>query len=45
VRRFPPPLELAELMHQVGLRSIRYLLLAGGIVAIHSATLQEKGPR
>jgi len=45
VRRFPPPLELAELMHQVGLRSIRYLLLAGGIVAIHSGTLQEKGPR
>ena len=45
VRRFPPPLELAEMMHQVGLRSIRYLLLAGGIVAIHSGTLQEKGPR
>ena len=44
VRRFPPPLELAELMHQVGLRSIRYLLLAGGIVAIHSGTLQEEGP-
>ncbi len=36
VRRFPPAPDLAELMHQVGLREIRYLLLAGGIVAIHS---------
>jgi demethylmenaquinone methyltransferase / 2-methoxy-6-polyprenyl-1,4-benzoquinol methylase len=36
VRRFPPAPDLAELMHRVGLREIRYLLLAGGIVAIHS---------
>jgi demethylmenaquinone methyltransferase / 2-methoxy-6-polyprenyl-1,4-benzoquinol methylase len=36
VRRFPPAQDLAELMHRVGLREIRYLLLAGGIVAIHS---------
>jgi demethylmenaquinone methyltransferase/2-methoxy-6-polyprenyl-1,4-benzoquinol methylase len=39
VRRFPPAPELAELMHRLGLREIRYLLLAGGIVAIHAGTV------
>jgi demethylmenaquinone methyltransferase / 2-methoxy-6-polyprenyl-1,4-benzoquinol methylase len=39
VRRFPPAAELAALMHGVGLREVRYLLLAGGIIAIHSATV------
>jgi len=39
VRRFPPAHELAALMHEVGLRDIRYLLLAGGIIAIHSGTV------
>ena len=33
------PHELAALMHGVGLRDVRYLLLAGGIIAIHSATV------
>ena len=39
VRRFPPAEELAALMHQVGLRDVRYLILAGGIIAIHSGTV------
>jgi demethylmenaquinone methyltransferase/2-methoxy-6-polyprenyl-1,4-benzoquinol methylase len=36
VRRFPPARELAGLMHATGLRAVRYVVLAGGIVAIHS---------
>ena len=36
VRRFPPAHELAALMHSEGLREVRYVVLAGGIVAIHS---------
>jgi demethylmenaquinone methyltransferase/2-methoxy-6-polyprenyl-1,4-benzoquinol methylase len=36
VRRFPPAHELAALMHDAGLREVRYLVLAGGIIAIHS---------
>jgi demethylmenaquinone methyltransferase/2-methoxy-6-polyprenyl-1,4-benzoquinol methylase len=39
VRRFPPAEELAALMHRVGLHEIRYLVLAGGIIAIHSGTV------
>ncbi len=35
VRRFPPAAELAAVMHRVGLRRIRYVLTAGGIIAIH----------
>jgi len=42
VRDFPPAPELAELMHRVGLRDIRYLLLAGGIVAIHAASVARE---
>jgi demethylmenaquinone methyltransferase/2-methoxy-6-polyprenyl-1,4-benzoquinol methylase len=36
VKRFPSPLGVAELMESAGLERIRYLLLAGGIIAIHS---------
>ena len=36
VKRFPSPERLAELMAAAGLERIRYLLLAGGIIAIHS---------
>jgi demethylmenaquinone methyltransferase/2-methoxy-6-polyprenyl-1,4-benzoquinol methylase len=36
VRRFPSPEGLAALMDVAGLERIRYLLLAGGIIAIHS---------
>jgi demethylmenaquinone methyltransferase/2-methoxy-6-polyprenyl-1,4-benzoquinol methylase len=35
VRRFPIPAELAATMWRCGLRGIRYVLVAGGIVAIH----------
>src|SRR5881227_655097 len=35
VRRFPPPAELAASMWRCGLRSIRYVLTAGGIISLH----------
>jgi len=35
VRRFPPPEELAAVMWGCGLRSVRYVLTAGGIIALH----------
>lgn len=36
VRSFPPPRELAGLMDDAGLGAIRWTILAGGIIAIHS---------
>jgi demethylmenaquinone methyltransferase/2-methoxy-6-polyprenyl-1,4-benzoquinol methylase len=41
VRGFPTPERLAALMAETGLERIRYLLLAGGIVAIHSGAKVE----
>ena len=38
VKRFPPPAGLALIMDKAGLESIRYTVLAGGIIAIHSGT-------
>lgn len=35
VKRFPGAAELAARMHAAGLRRIRYVLTAGGIIAIH----------
>ncbi|MGI8559298.1 MAG: class I SAM-dependent methyltransferase [Solirubrobacteraceae bacterium] len=35
VKRFPGPEQLAATMHRCGLGSIRYILTAGGIIAIH----------
>jgi demethylmenaquinone methyltransferase/2-methoxy-6-polyprenyl-1,4-benzoquinol methylase len=35
VRRFPPPAELAAIMSGVGLLEVRYVLTAGGIIALH----------
>jgi demethylmenaquinone methyltransferase / 2-methoxy-6-polyprenyl-1,4-benzoquinol methylase len=35
VRRFPPPQALAEVMWECGLRSVRYVITAGGIIALH----------
>jgi demethylmenaquinone methyltransferase / 2-methoxy-6-polyprenyl-1,4-benzoquinol methylase len=35
VRRFPGPEELAGVMARCGLRSIRYVLTGGGIIALH----------
>jgi demethylmenaquinone methyltransferase/2-methoxy-6-polyprenyl-1,4-benzoquinol methylase len=37
VRTFPEPESLAAMMDEAGLQEIRWLLLAGGIIAIHSA--------
>ena len=36
VRNFPPPEGLAAIMDRAGLERIRYTILAGGIIAIHS---------
>jgi demethylmenaquinone methyltransferase / 2-methoxy-6-polyprenyl-1,4-benzoquinol methylase len=38
VRRFPGPYELAAEMARAGLEDVGYVLLAGGIIAIHSGT-------
>lgn len=38
VKRFPPPHGLAELMDAAGLEGIRWTVLAGGIIAVHSGT-------
>jgi demethylmenaquinone methyltransferase / 2-methoxy-6-polyprenyl-1,4-benzoquinol methylase len=35
VRRFPGPEELAAVMSRVGLAPVRYVLTAGGIIAVH----------
>src|SRR5579875_2351407 len=39
VRRFPPPRELAAIMSEVGLGEVRYILTAGGIIALHVGTV------
>jgi demethylmenaquinone methyltransferase/2-methoxy-6-polyprenyl-1,4-benzoquinol methylase len=39
VRRFPGPEDLAEAFSQAGFRDIRWRLLAGGIVALHTAVM------
>jgi ubiquinone/menaquinone biosynthesis C-methylase UbiE len=36
VRSFPSPRELAARIEAAGLEAIRYTVLAGGIIAIHS---------
>src|SRR5262249_54822699 len=38
VRRFPGPDELAGLLRDAGFADVRYRLLAGGIVALHTGT-------
>jgi demethylmenaquinone methyltransferase / 2-methoxy-6-polyprenyl-1,4-benzoquinol methylase len=35
VRRFPPPEALAGIMWDCGLRAVRYVITAGGIIALH----------
>ena len=37
VRSFPSPQRLAEKMDRAGFERIRYTVLAGGIISIHSA--------
>jgi demethylmenaquinone methyltransferase/2-methoxy-6-polyprenyl-1,4-benzoquinol methylase len=39
VRRFPPPDLLAAIMWGTGLRDVRYVLTAGGIIALHVGTV------
>ena len=40
VRRFPGPAELGALLHRLGLRDVRWILTAGGIIALHSGTVR-----
>ena len=39
VKRFPGPAELGAVMAGVGLRDVRWILTAGGIIALHSGTV------
>ena len=39
VRRFPPPQELARTMAASGMEDVRYILTAGGIIALHVGTV------
>ena len=41
VRRFPGPEDLAAAMERVGFRDVHFRLLAGGIVALHTAEAAE----
>jgi demethylmenaquinone methyltransferase/2-methoxy-6-polyprenyl-1,4-benzoquinol methylase len=42
VKRFPGPTALAAEMQRAGLREVRYVLTAGGIIAIHVGTVAPK---
>jgi demethylmenaquinone methyltransferase/2-methoxy-6-polyprenyl-1,4-benzoquinol methylase len=42
VRRFPGPDELGAVMWRCGLRDIRYVLTAGGIIALHVGVVQAR---
>ncbi len=39
VKRFPGPEALGAVMHDAGLRDVRWILTAGGIIALHSGTV------
>jgi demethylmenaquinone methyltransferase/2-methoxy-6-polyprenyl-1,4-benzoquinol methylase len=43
VRRFPGPDELAARMAGAGITAIRYVITAGGIIALHAGTAGEEG--
>jgi demethylmenaquinone methyltransferase/2-methoxy-6-polyprenyl-1,4-benzoquinol methylase len=43
VRRFPGPEELAALLSGVGFTEIRWTVMGGGIVALHTATAGQAG--
>ena len=43
VRRFPGPAELAAVMSRSGLGDIRYILTAGGIIALHVGVVSGNG--
>ena len=38
VKRFPGPQALGAIMHAAGLRDVRWILTAGGIIALHAGT-------
>ncbi len=38
-KRIPGPEELGAIMHGIGLRNVRWILTAGGIIALHSGTV------
>jgi demethylmenaquinone methyltransferase / 2-methoxy-6-polyprenyl-1,4-benzoquinol methylase len=40
VKRFPEPRELAERMTAAGIGEVRWILTAGGIIALHSGTVR-----
>jgi demethylmenaquinone methyltransferase/2-methoxy-6-polyprenyl-1,4-benzoquinol methylase len=42
VRRFPPPHELAGELAAAGLTDVRWMITAGGIIAIHSGTVAAR---
>jgi demethylmenaquinone methyltransferase/2-methoxy-6-polyprenyl-1,4-benzoquinol methylase len=42
VRRFPGPEELAGIMWHCGLRDVRYVLTAGGIIALHVGVVSRE---
>jgi demethylmenaquinone methyltransferase/2-methoxy-6-polyprenyl-1,4-benzoquinol methylase len=44
VKRFPGPVALAAELERAGLSQIRYVLTAGGIVAIHAGTVPAEPP-
>jgi demethylmenaquinone methyltransferase/2-methoxy-6-polyprenyl-1,4-benzoquinol methylase len=41
VKRFPAPEGLAATMAEAGLQQVRYLIVAGGIIAIHSGAKSD----
>ncbi|MHB8690661.1 MAG: bifunctional demethylmenaquinone methyltransferase/2-methoxy-6-polyprenyl-1,4-benzoquinol methylase UbiE [Solirubrobacteraceae bacterium] len=41
VKRFPAPDKLAEMLWDAGLRDVRYVLTAGGIIALHTGQVQS----
>jgi hypothetical protein len=45
VRRFPGPQELARVLWGAGLRDVRYVLTAGGIIALHAGTVESARQR
>jgi demethylmenaquinone methyltransferase/2-methoxy-6-polyprenyl-1,4-benzoquinol methylase len=42
VKRFPGPPELAAVMWECGLREVRYIVTAGGIIALHVGTVADQ---
>jgi demethylmenaquinone methyltransferase/2-methoxy-6-polyprenyl-1,4-benzoquinol methylase len=39
VKRFPGPEALGRILFEAGLRDVRWILTAGGIIALHSGTV------